>query len=198
MNWNDVITTLLTSTAVSAIVSFVLKTFFETRLKHHFEKELENLRQTHTLELEKIKSSLTIVTDAAHQLLERRLTTYPRLVELVYRTRNLAREIVNAIQPMSTLSDEFAARTRELEEQLYASRMDLERDGVFGFVHSYKNTIVSFHRLDRDLRHFLDKGDTEEANKVLAEMKELYSQIESEYKTAVNSLSSLSITSLPQ
>lgn len=99
---------------------------------------------------------------------------------------------------MPILSDELTARTRELEEQVYASRMDLERDGVFGYVHSYKNTITSFHRLDRDLRHFLDKRDTEEANRILAEMKELYSQVETEHKSAVNSLSTLSVTASSQ
>ena len=189
MNVNDIVTTLLTSTAVSAIVSYVLKSLFESRLKHHFEKEFENLRQEHALELEKVKSLLAIEVATAHQLSERRLEAYPKLVELIYRTRNIAREISNTKEPSVTLSDEFTKRASELEEKLFAHRIDLERDDLFAIVHRYKNTIMSFHKLDRDLQHFHSLNDMDEVSNLLAQMKNLYTKVEKEHKSAINKLS---------
>jgi hypothetical protein len=191
MNLNDILTTLLTSTVVSTIVSFVFKSIFESRLKHHFEKELENLRQQHALEIEKIKSKLTIEADTVHQLSERRLGTYPKLVELIYRTRNLAREIAYNKQSLPILSDELASRVYELEERLFASRMDLERDEVFDYVHDYKNTIMGFHRLDRDLQHFYEKNEVDETDKIVADMKILFSRAETDHKLAIEKLSTI-------
>jgi len=57
---NDLIASLLTSTVVSTLVSFVLKSWFENQLKHHFEIELEKVRHTYEIELEKLKAQLTV------------------------------------------------------------------------------------------------------------------------------------------
>jgi len=101
----------------------------------------------------------------------------------------LAREIVNSKQPMLILSDELSARVYELEERLFASRMDLEHDNVFDNVHEYKNTIMTFHKLDRDLQHFHDKNDTDEIGKIIADMKAVYSKAEADHKDAIEKLS---------
>lgn len=64
------------------------------------EKEILELQyQQRTKELEQ-QSLLNIGADSVRQISERRLTVYPKMVELVYRARNLAREIVNVAQPL--------------------------------------------------------------------------------------------------
>jgi len=191
MSLNDLLTTLLTSTVVSAFVSFVLKSVFESRLQYYLQKELEKLRQEHALELEKIKSGLIINVDKVHQVSERQLSIYPNIVEIIYRTRNMARDITYIKQSIPTLSDELGLRVYELEEKVYANRMDLERDGIFDDVHEYKNTIMSFHRLDKDLRHFYEINDDDEINNIISDMRILYSKVESDYHISVDKLSKL-------
>jgi len=156
-----------------------------------YEKEILELQyQQKTKELEQ-QSLLTVGAESAQQISERRLTIYPKIVELVYRTRNLAREIVSVPQPTQILSDELEARTRELEESVYASRLDLERDGAFVITHTHKNLAMTFARLSKDLMYYFERQDTEQANRVLAETKEFYTQIEKQHKPVIDVLSKL-------
>jgi cellulose biosynthesis protein BcsQ len=186
---NDLIASLLTSTVVSTLVSFVLKSWFENQLKHHFEIELEKVRHTYEIELEKLKAQLTVTTQTAHEITERRLNAYPLLGELIYRVRNLAREIVGSLETPHVLITEFSGRTNELEDNLYKFRIDLERDKVFIPIHMYKNVAKSFKRLLEDRDHYSNLGKTTEAENISKDLLDLYNEIEREHKTIIDNLS---------
>jgi len=188
---NNIVTVLLTSTIVSAAVSFVLKTWFEARLKHHFELELEKLRHSYEVELERLKTQLAIMVETTHELTERRLATYPQIVELVYRVRNIAREIVAPTETSPILIDEFAARTGELENNLYVCRMDLERDEAFLPIHTFKNTAKTFNRLLEDRDHYQSHGEEDEASRISTELRGLYAEIEKQHRPIIESLSGI-------
>src|SRR5215471_14395781 len=91
------ITTLLSSAAVSAVVSviitFTLKTVLKSAIEHRYKVELENIKKQHHLEIEKLKSQLAIVAATEREMTERRMSAYPKVVSLVYRTRNMCRDI---------------------------------------------------------------------------------------------------------
>jgi hypothetical protein len=182
------VTALVTSTVVSAVVSFVLKTWFETRLKHHFEVEVEKLRHNFEIEIERLKNQLAIAAETAHELTERRLKAYPQLVELVYRVRNIAREIVAPKETPPVLITEFAGRTKELEDSLYMHRLDLERDGAFLPLHTYKNTAKMFARLLQDRDHHLNLGEKNQAQTISEELRSVYLEIEKQYKPTIELL----------
>jgi hypothetical protein len=188
---NSIITALLTSAVVSSAISFLLKTWLEARLKHQFELQLEKQRHSYEIELEKIKNELAIRAVTTHELTERRLSAYPKFVELAYRIRNMAREIVNVENTSPVLFDELRARARELENNLYAYRMDLERDSIFIPVHTYKNAARTFNRMAEDRNHYLSRGEIELAHEVYGQMCSLFAEIESQHKPIIERLSSI-------
>src|SRR4051812_16881689 len=113
---NDIFVPIVTSTVVTTAVSFILRTVFENRLKHHFDMELEKLRHTYTTELEEVRhkyeieverlrASLELTTETSKDLVTRRRSIYPGLAELIYRLRNLAREIDESPQTARTAID---------------------------------------------------------------------------------------------
>src|SRR5438105_3465349 len=125
------------STLASAAVVLATKTkvSIENGIKHLFDVELEKLKLELELSKEKFKSELATEGDVARSINERRFRPYPHMVELVYRTRNLAREICEGIGPNPTLVDELAARWLELQDAIFEARSDLERDHLFETVH---------------------------------------------------------------
>lgn len=188
---NTVFASLLTSTIVSTAVSFVLKAWFEAKLKHHFELELEKIRHSYEIEVEKLKAQLTVKAETAHEITTRRLSAYPQVVELIYRIRNLAREIVTPAKTPPVIISEFSARTSELENNLYKFRMDLERDTVFILVHTFKNTAKTFNRLLDDREHYLTAVDEKKANEIGNELLEVFSEIEKQYHPIIDKLSGI-------
>jgi hypothetical protein len=187
MDVNSIVTALLTSAAVASVVS----TLLETRFTHKFELELEQQRHSYEIELERLKNELTIRAETTHELTERRLAAYSKIVELVYRIRNMAREIANTEDTSSVLFDELRARVRELENSLYTYRMDLERDSVFLVVHAFKNAARLFNRLVEDREHYRSRGEEDQAHKVYEEMCRVYTEIEVQHKPIIDSLSGI-------
>ena len=196
----NVVIAMLTSTVISTVLSFLWKARFENPLKLHFEreiegiksrhsKELEDLRHRYELETERLKAELIINAETTHELTERRLAAYPKLVELVYRIRNMAREIASTAETNLVLASELRARTRELENGLYSSRFDLERDGFFYPVHTYKNLAINFNGLVADRDYYYSRGDKEQTNETSARLADLYPEIDNQHKCIAESLS---------
>jgi hypothetical protein len=188
---NSIVPILLTSAVVSSAVSFLLETWFGGRRKQQLELELEKQRHSYEIELEKIRNELTVRADTTHELTERRLSSYPKIVELVYRIRNMAREIVDVENASPVLFDELRARARELEDNLFAYRMDLERDSMFLPVHTYKNAARTFNRMVEDRNHYLSRGENEQAHEVYEQMCILFAEIESLHKPIIEHVSSI-------
>ena len=185
---NDLITVFLASTIVSSIISFILKISAENKIKHHFNVEIENLRHSFDIELEKLKSSMIVEVDTAHELLERRFDLYPDIITLLYRIKNISRELSSSSEPSPAFIDELEARKGELEETLYKFRMDLERDGFFGPIHAYKNNIKSFIRLIKDCDLYREAGDNEEMRNISDSIKKVYEDIENDQNLIIKLL----------
>lgn len=122
------------------------------------------------------------------KILERRLTVYPKLVELIYRTRNLSREICNNSESPFIIFDELIARMQELEELVYSNKIDLEQDNIFDSTHDYKNLVSTITRLSKDLRFFIENSAADHEEAVRLEMREIYEKIEVLHKPTINNL----------
>ncbi|MCK5561583.1 MAG: hypothetical protein KAJ51_13355 [Thermoplasmata archaeon] len=174
----EIIAIILTSSVVSAIVTFLLKTFFESKIRHRYE-----------IELEKFKTELSIKANTEHEITERRLEAYPKIVELVYRTRNMSREIVTRSDISPTLFDELSTRAGELEDSLYKYRIDLERDKVFTPIHTYKNILKHFVMNLSDIKYYRAQDDSKKVNNSLKTLNEIYEEIENQHKPIIEKLS---------
>lgn len=185
----EVLIAILTSAVVASIVSFLLRYIFEGRQEHRYEKEIANLKHNHDIQIERIKSDAAIHVDMQREITERRLKSYPHIVELVYRTRNMAREL-SSINHVSALSDEFRARTNELEDCLYQFRIDLERDNLFAPIHAYKNLLKSFGLTVRDITLQQPQDvDSDQRRMTIERLLSLYDNIESAHVPIIERLS---------
>lgn len=80
-----------------------------------------------------------------------------------------------------------------MEESVYNNRLDLERDGAFVIAHTYKNLVMTFARLSKDLIYQIERQDSEQADRVLDEVKEYFDQIEEQHKLVIDVLSKLTV-----
>ena len=157
----------------------MLKTYFKARIE-----------QVYKIELEKLKSELAIKRGEDQAFLSRRVEAYPALVEMIYRTRNMARDLAKSISSRNlSLVSEVAARAKELEELLYKYRIDLERDDQFNLVHCYKNLLLTFTMRTSDVKYFLEHEESERADGARADTGQLYEELEALYGKIVHELS---------
>lgn len=181
----------LTSVVISSIISFALTYVFENRQKHRYEMEVENLRHMYAVQVEALKADIMIDADVRHEIIERRLESYPHLVELVYRTRNMARDIIRQTNPSSVFIDALQLLAVELEECLYVSRIDLERDGVFVPVHTYKNLLKMLLLDLGDAMSWALQGESAQRDQVVEKISSLYARIEGLHSLIINKLTSI-------
>jgi hypothetical protein len=172
MSLEEIGTAILTSAVVSTTIAGIIK----LQLEKKFEMKLEELRHSYEIELERIKNNLSIEADTIHKITERRLDIYPKIVEIVYRIRNMARDIANKKETPPVLVGELTSRARELEECLYNDRMDLQRDEVFEPIHTFKNIIKEFNILVKDFNYYKSMGDNEKAFSAYADITKLYDE----------------------
>jgi hypothetical protein len=164
----------ITSAGVSTAVTLLLQTYLTKRIEHRF-----------AMELEQHKAKLAIHMEAEHGFITRRLEAYPKIVELCYRTRNMARDLVVTSAPLAALSQELQSRSKELEDLVFRFRIDLEADDVFTEVHRYKNLI---HIFSRGIAELTSGTIAPEASMAL---QKDYAAIEKSYSEVVNGLESL-------
>ena len=175
----SILISLLTSATTTTILLFVFKTIFKSKIDHYFNTQIE-----------KLKSELSITTDVEQKISTRRLEAYSSLVEIIYRTRNMARDLsTHFTQTNLSLSSEFKSRVKELENCLYKYRIDLERDELFVGVHEYKNILLNYSMKLSDIKYFMEHNEEE---RILNNKKELLKQfelIEEKYNPIVHELS---------
>ena len=200
---NSILTILISSSILSSLITFILQKIFESGLKHHFEKELEeqrhtynrmleDLRHSYEMELEIVRTKLSIGANTANELTERRLTLYPKIVELVYRSRNISKYATNEHNYKIVVSDEMATKAKELEDELYRCRMDLERDNVFVPIHTYKNALKTFIQLYDEYGYCQGNDGRHD---LYERINELYKEIEILYKSIIKIISCDSLLS---
>jgi hypothetical protein len=191
MNPVDLLSCAAVSAAVSGIVAYTVRTFIKASIENRYRTELEILKKKHRLEIESLKADLAVKANAEREVTGRRLTAYPKLVSLVYRTRNMARDLARHLsEANSSLAEELAARAKELEEALYDYRFDLENDRVFDDVHRYKNLVISFHIRTSDARYFIERGEANRADCAQKELTELYQEIDRCHRSVIELLTS--------
>jgi hypothetical protein len=192
MNWLDIFTPTLISAIISTIVTFSIKALISQRYKI----DIANLQNKHNAEIEVLKAQLMILTTISKEKTERRLKAYPKITELIYRTRNICREIDSkAISFNSYIIPELNNRVKELEDCLYEYRLDLDSDGLFMEVHKYKNCLLNFCYKVSDLKYFYDNSELERAEHVKTELSEIYKVIEESHAPIIKDLSSVSYSS---
>ena len=191
-----VLTTILTSGVVSTLTTLVLKTYFENKIRHSFDLKLQEQRHQYEIDLERLKADLQARTSTEHELSTRRLTEYPKLVELVYRIRNMSREIASGAIISSTLKDELASRTADLENDIFAFRIDLQRDHLFPPLHLFKNTAKNFSMLLSDLIYFRDQKQEREVGDLTDHIRALYEELERQHVSIIEGLSSSTFPAL--
>lgn len=125
----------IVSAVISAVTTFLLQTYLAKRVEHKFARQLEDH-----------KAELSVRLHAEHGIATRRLEAYPKIVELCYRARNMARDLLPTPETSPALRDELLVRAKELEEYVFRFRLDLEGDNVFTLVHRYKNLVLEFAR----------------------------------------------------
>jgi hypothetical protein len=62
-NYQDIVAIILTSALVSSIVSFLLRMVFENRQQHRFDLEVERIKNSYEIRLEKIKTDMALQAD---------------------------------------------------------------------------------------------------------------------------------------
>jgi hypothetical protein len=164
----------ITSAGVSTAVTLLLQTYFIKRVEHRF-----------AIELEKQKAELNLRIQTEHGIIIRRMEAYPKIVELCYRTRNMARDLAMAGAPVAALSQELHARSKELEDLVFRFRIDLETDHLFVPVHRYKNLIQLF---SRDVAESISGARTQDT---VAHLKSAFAEIEKSFPEVVKELEGL-------
>jgi hypothetical protein len=101
----------------------------------------------------------------------------------------MSRELVS-VNRSPAFVEELAARTRELENSLYRFRIDLERDGTFGLIHTYKNLLKAFNMILKDIVFCQSKNcEPEEIHGEIEKLRATYDNIEALHKTIIGKLS---------
>jgi hypothetical protein len=136
----NLVTSALTSLGVSALTTLGFQTYLTKRIEHHFQRRLEQF-----------KADLEVQVHTKQEIANRRLEAYPKLVELSYRTRNLARDLLQTGVSTESLQ-QLVSKVKELEDMVFRYRVDLEADNLFVLVHRYKNLLREFYRIAANLQ----------------------------------------------
>jgi hypothetical protein len=133
----DSLPALLSSAGVAAVVSAVLtylfKPLLEAKLQRSLSTQLEATRAEYAQEHEYVK-----------ELIKNNSELYPGLVESVYRSRNIARELyTRAPKYDPVLRAELGNLALAVTEGLFRSRVFLPRQ-VFEAIHDFKRRLQQF------------------------------------------------------
>lgn len=131
IDWKTLLTAILSTTFIVGIIEFFLKESYKKLLDKKIEQVKETIRQK----------------GKVHDL---QFNTFILLSELVYRSRNSAREIIQITKQESIdynylreLSSRIKTYNDALTEVLYEKRAILTED-VFHYLHELKHIVASF------------------------------------------------------
>ena len=149
---NDFVIIVFTSTVVSGLVSFILRYFFELKRQNDFQKEFKKYEFEIQMQVENIKTKEEM---------------YKKIGELIYRTRNIARDLNNQVSFKTfpiTLLDEFQKLKDEIVEFLYSNFLFLYKVGKFEIIHSYKRLLENYIICFSNTREFIKQKDDKRIN----------------------------------
>jgi len=138
-------------------------------------------------DLERSKAMLTAAAQDSLEVAKLRRELYRPLNEVIYRFRNTARDSLRAPgDDRSESANELKVLAERIADLLYELRYDLERDGVFPTLHSYKAASNAF--LERFRQH---AASTAPDATTAGELVEVYRRLDQQYSDAVAVLRSL-------
>jgi hypothetical protein len=173
MDLRESLVAVATSAGISTGVTLLLQAYLTKRIEHRF-----------ALALEKHKAELAIRMQTEAGIITRRMEAYPKIVELCYRLRNMARDLIVSGVPMTALSEELQVRAKELEDLVFRFRIDLESDQLFVPIHRFKNLIQQF---SRGIAESMTEATT---NTEMDNLKGNYAEIEKSYPEVIKDLES--------
>jgi len=201
MSMDQLITTILTSTAVTSALGLLFRVWLEHRLRSGLEAQLQQQKEAHEIaladmehrfqdQLEHARAEMNLQNQIAQVLMDRRVKFYSRIVELVYRIRNTLRGTLEqqVIEPDHVAR--FKGNIENLEEMIFCSRFDLERDRYFEPVHRFKNDAVNARNLLLDLLEYQQRASAEDRERVLSALREQYQMLDAHHTEVVGLLSS--------
>jgi hypothetical protein len=128
---------LLSSAGIAAVVSAGLTYLFKPLLEARLQRSL-------VLRLEELKAAYVAEHEFLRELIKRNSELYPSLIESVYRSRNIARELESRIPSYApALRAEFGAHALALTEGLYRARLFLPAQ-LFSPLHEFKRAAQQF------------------------------------------------------
>jgi hypothetical protein len=154
----------------SGIICSIFAYLLRRNIAHHYDKKLESF-----------KAELSIAAKVREKLLTKKLDIYPALSALVYKTRNLARDILerkDAGNLFELIENEFYS----LENALYQYRLEIEEDD-FALLHKYKNLLRSYISVGK-------KVYEKKSNSLFTpdHLSEMYNDINTLYQTIIEKL----------
>jgi len=144
----SILSSVVTSGVLIACAGFILKQYWEKRVKHYFDERLQRL----SAELG-VKSALEIDVN------KKRVEGYGHIARLLKQTRKIE-EVVFQAGPTceQALLEEWKARTEELERAIYDHVLSLRHDGFYEQLHRCKNDFVTARNYIIDQRILIQEG----------------------------------------
>jgi hypothetical protein len=154
------------------------------------QKQLQEIQHAHDDLQEQLKDALFRRTQDTLEILKLRRELYRPLVEIIYRARNQARDILHTRDAASLLKwkQQLDERSLLLEETVFKLRADLERDMTFAPVHAYKNDCKNFAF---ELGEYLRLDDAQQqsiADQTFDRLRGLFEKLDSQCASAVTTL----------
>lgn len=165
---------LLTSALTAAAVALIARRLVEGAIAHQF-----RLRELAT------QSELGDRSSARSALFGKELAVYPEMLELVYRSRNAARECSSETTRRREALDQFSGCKFHLTENLYTYSLFLP-DDMFRSVHRFKTELQEFGVLLDELTRsaYVDDSPVDESVRLMAarQIAQRYVLIDRQYK----------------
>jgi len=112
---------------------------------------------------------------------------YPKLVELVYRSRNYARELTQSTDYVPSINDNLQDTFYLLEDNLYQHRLDINEDD-FLLLHQFKSNLRTFMGIYKIVQDITKKTkfNAEHIKELYIELDLLYDNIAKQLKQTIS------------
>ena len=183
MDWKTIVATALSSGSILTLASYLLKKGFEKAVDTKFEKFKEEN-----------KASIQEYYRRQARIFDAQYDTATTIISLIYRQRNLAREILEELQKGQIdkpnaikLHSRFSSYSETLSDIMYDDRLNFNED-FFRLVHKYKRfsqQILAIHS-NLETNKFYKKGDKNELNKLVENLSKSFNIIDNLYQEIVD------------
>ena len=171
MDWQTIITSITTSTVITAGIIYLLKRSFDKTL----ELQIEKLKEQNKAEIQEIKRRESLLYDE-------QFTNLKLILSLVYRLRNTTREILLRIEredfrELDELERNIHIYGNNLRELLYAERAILP-ESMFGLGHFISREMS---RIQSELRNLVE-GRQKNKEQAHSKFQQSYERLDETYQ----------------